>query len=193
MKTVLFVPGFQEDITSRDYAAAIAAIEGRGHKVVFVPINWFRTTIEDWTRELDAVYMRYEPADTILAGFSFGATTAFISATKREPSELWLFSLSSYFAEDLVSPLQKKSWNTMIGKRRFETFMKLNFAQLAKMISCKTLLFYGQKELDDWPIMNERAQDARWRLKNSTYVAVPIAGHDVAHEQYIRAIQESIS
>jgi pimeloyl-ACP methyl ester carboxylesterase len=190
IKTVLFVPGFQETIDSRNYRATIIAIEQKGYRVVFVPINWFRTTIEDWTRELDDDYETHNPRDTILAGFSFGATTAFMSAIHRQPSELWLFSLSSYFAEDLVSPLQKKSWNRMIGKRRMETFSKLNFAHLATVLSCKILLFYGQKELDDWPIMNERALDAKRRLKHSTYVAIPGVGHDVADERYIDAIKE---
>jgi len=39
MKTVLFVPGFQEDESSRDYQSTITAIQKKGYKVVFVPIT----------------------------------------------------------------------------------------------------------------------------------------------------------
>src|ERR1035437_7799397 len=103
MKTVLFVPGYQEDMKSRDYASTIRAIESQGYEVKFVPINWKRTTIDQWVEELDAEYGKCDPKQTIIAGFSFGAMTAFVTATKRNPFELWLFSLSPYFVEDLES------------------------------------------------------------------------------------------
>src|ERR1700745_701040 len=101
MKTVLFVPGYQEDIKSRDYTSTVRTIEKQGYKVKFVPINWVRTTIDNWVDELEAVYSKHDPADTILAGFSFGAITAFVAAVKQNPFELWLFSLSGYFDEDV--------------------------------------------------------------------------------------------
>lgn len=117
MKTVLFVPGYQEDLTSRDYNATIKAIEKRGYKVEFVPIQWTRTTITNWVKELDKAYSNHDQSQTILAGFSYGAMTAFVSATKRNPSELWLFSLSPYFAEDLISKNMKQAWLNNIGQR----------------------------------------------------------------------------
>jgi hypothetical protein len=63
---VLFVPGFREDIKSRDYKSTLAAIEGKGYKVEFVPIKRARTTIEDWTKELNKHYSKYDSAVTIL-------------------------------------------------------------------------------------------------------------------------------
>jgi predicted alpha/beta hydrolase family esterase len=86
MKTVLFVPGFREDINSRDYKSTLTAIESNGYQVKFIPINWTRTTIEDWTKELDKEYTKHEPAKTILAGFSYGSITAFMAAVNRNPS-----------------------------------------------------------------------------------------------------------
>lgn len=138
------------------------------------------------------MYNQHDPAETILAGFSFGAMTALVTAAARNPIELWLFSISSFFAEDLISEYQKKSWLRMIGTRRQLTFGQLHFAELADRINCKTLIFYGQIELDDWPIMNERALDTKRRLKYGVYVAVPEVGHDVANEHYIKAITETI-
>ena len=110
MKTVLFVPGYPENLESRDYVSTISSIETAGYVVKFVPIEWARTTIDDWVAELEAEYSKHDPRDTVLAGFSFGAMTAFVAASKRNPSELWLFSLSGYFDEDIKNKEMKKSW-----------------------------------------------------------------------------------
>jgi len=192
MKTVLFVPGYQEDLNSRDYDATIKAIESKGYKIKFVPITWKRTTIDNWLEELETEYSKHDPKNTILAGFSFGAMTAFVAASRKNPSELWLCSLSSYFNEDNASPSQKKSWLTNLGHRRVSAFDALNFKELSSKIHCKTLLFYGQRELDKWPVMNERAIGAQKLLKNNLYLPVPDVGHDVADEKYILKIRQSI-
>jgi pimeloyl-ACP methyl ester carboxylesterase len=192
MKTVLFVPGYQEDMKSRNYRATITAIQKQGYKVKFIPINWLRTTIEHWTQELDEIYEKYDPADTILAGFSYGAMTAFMSATKRNPYELWLFSLSPYFAEDLTSTEMKQEWLREIGKRRVTAFSKLKFEKLSSAIKCKTFLFAGQLEIDKWPVIGERVTEANMLLENVTLAIVPTAGHDVTHEDYIRVITKAI-
>jgi pimeloyl-ACP methyl ester carboxylesterase len=160
--------------------------------VTFVPITWVRTTIEQWTKELDAIYDQYEAKDTILAGFSFGAMTAFMSATKRNPFELWLFSLSPYFAEDLTSKHMKQSWLNNIGHRRVTAFSQLNFGMLAKLISCKTLIFAGQLEIDAWPEVGERIADAHTLLRNNQMSIVKNAGHDVTNMQYIASIEAAI-
>lgn len=192
MKTVLFVPGFPEDLTSRDYDSTIGAIKNRGYRVKFVPIKWSRTTIADWTKQLDEVYSEYKPEDTILAGFSFGAMTAFMSASKRNPYELWLFSLSPYFAEDLKSKNMKKSWLKQIGICRVNTFAEVNFESLSKLIKCKTLLFSGRLELDAWPVMGERAKLAQRLLSDSKLTVVNDVGHDVSDRRYISEIESVI-
>ena len=192
VKTVLFVPGFQENLHSRDYSATIVAIKKRGYEVKFVPINWKRTTIEDWTRELDLIYQKHDSKDTILAGFSYGAMTAFMSATKKNPSELWLFSLSPYFAEDLKSRNMMITWLRQIGNRRVKAFSKLNFASLSKNVQCRTLLFAGQLEINKWPVIAERVTRANKLLKNAKLTIVQDAGHDVSNKGYIDAITKII-
>lgn len=192
MKTVLFIPGFQENLQSRNYKATISAIDKKGYEVVFVPINWKRTTVENWVTELDKVYEGYDPKDIIIAGFSYGAMTAFMSATKKNPSELWLFSLSPYFAEDLKSKNMKHTWLKRIGHRRVTAFSKLDFAMLSKKIECKTLLFAGQLEIDKWPVIGERATQADKLMINKKLTIVQNAGHDVTNKDYIKAITELI-
>jgi pimeloyl-ACP methyl ester carboxylesterase len=188
MKTVLFVPGYPEDLTSRDYASVIKAIEKQGYKVKFVPIKWQRTTIEDWVKELDAVYAKHDPKQTILAGFSYGAMTAFMVATKKNPYELWLFSLSPYFTEDLKSKNMKPTWLKQIGHRRVSAFGELNFKKLAPLIQCKTLLFVGELEIKKWPVIGERVTAAHKYLKNNDLVIIDNVGHDVTAKRYIEKI-----
>jgi predicted alpha/beta hydrolase family esterase len=155
MKTVLFVPGFKQDMHNRDYAATLQVFASKGYAPVFVAINWSGTTIEDWKKELEAVYARHDPANTILAGFSFGAMTALVVAAKRNPYALWLFSLSPYFAEDLERYSDEELYKD-IGIRRSKSFRKLDFACIARQIYCETLLFVGEQEAKKWPTLKER-------------------------------------
>ncbi|MFZ2126204.1 MAG: alpha/beta hydrolase [Candidatus Microsaccharimonas sp.] len=191
MKTVLFVPGYQEDIDSRDYRATIRAIEKKGYKVKFVPINWVRTTIDHWVEEFDRLYEKYDPKETILAGFSYGAMTVFLSAIKKNPSALWLFSLSPFFSEDLKSEGFKQSWLRQVGHRRVDTFKKLSFTKLVKKISVDTILFYGDMELKTWSDISyrDRATKALPKMKK---VIIKGAKHDVSSNTYIAAIKETI-
>ncbi len=192
MKTVLFVPGFQESLESRDYKSTIDAIKSRGYNVEFVPIQWKRTTVKNWQQELEKVYSKYDVNQTILAGFSFGAVTAFMAATKRNPSALWLFSFSPYFAEDQDSKYMKQVWIDEIGKRRIAAFSKLNFADLAQLIKCPTKIFIGDKEIENYPIMGERFDAAIKYIANIKKVIVVGAEHDVADPRYVKAIAKNV-
>jgi pimeloyl-ACP methyl ester carboxylesterase len=125
-----------------------------------------------------------------LAGFSFGAMTAFGIATEQNPHELWLFSLSPYFAEDM--PNIKKPWLKIIGKHRAEAFRRLSFNQHAKAIRCKTLVFVGELELKKYPLRSNRCQTAHKALPSSKLIIVPDCGHDVANSNYIKAIEKNI-
>src|SRR5688500_13200791 len=164
MKTVLFVPGFKENLTSRDYSSVIKAIKGSGYNITFVPIQWNRTKIDDWLAELELEYAKYNPKETILAGFSFGAMTTFVAATRQNPCELWLFSLSPYFREDIHSKNMRKSWLNRIGHRRVSAFDKLTFQDLSKSIRCRTLVFVGEIEM---PSVRQRALNANTLISHS--------------------------
>ena len=86
--------------------------------VLFVPIQWKRTTIIDWEAELNTARKQYRPEDTILAGFSFGSMTALAATSHRNPSELWLFSLSPYFSDNLASKNMKSCGSASIMRKR---------------------------------------------------------------------------
>ena len=190
MKTVLFVPGFQEDLTTRDYASVLTAITERGYDVKFVPIKWARTTITEWVEELDIEYAKYDPVNTVLAGFSYGSMTAFMSAVKRNPAELWLFSFSPYFSDDM--PKLKKSWLNNIGNRRADAFGQLDFNNLAKNITCKTLIIVGEVESIKYPLLGARAKTANKVIVNNKLLISPKSDHDVSDKNYIATIESAI-
>jgi pimeloyl-ACP methyl ester carboxylesterase len=190
MKTVLFVPGFRETLTSRDYKSTLTAIKKKGYKVKFVPINWTRTTINDWIVELDKEYARHNPDETILAGFSYGAMAAFMSAAKTNPAQLWLFSFSPYFSDDIHEI--KKSWLNNIGHRRADAFRALDFNALAQKVTCPTLLITGEAEASKYPLMGRRSRIAREKIADSRLVWVPECGHDVTDKRYIEAVTKAI-
>ncbi len=191
--TVLFVPGSGEDINSRDYRSVLNTIESKSYNVEFVPITWSRTTPQKWQNQLMQVYARHDPNMTILAGFSFGAITACMAAAKHCPAQLWLFSLSPYFAENYSSPYMKKSWIRYHGLRRTNEFRKLSFRGLAADIDCPTLLFYGEKEFQKFPIMRVQAELAHETLAQNKLIVIPGVGHDVADRLYVKAICENLT
>jgi pimeloyl-ACP methyl ester carboxylesterase len=186
MKTVLLVPGHTEDLDSRGYGKLLKVLENKGYRVKFVPINWRYTYLDKWVEQLEEVYKACDPSQTTLAGFSFGAITVLAAAAKRNPAELWLFSLSPYFKEDL--PGIKDSWKKDMGARKIGAFEKLDFPVLASQIHCRTIIFLGQDEADKYADSKRRAEEAHRLIKDSELVYIPGVGHDVADDRYITAI-----
>lgn len=189
-KTVLFVPGGKESLSSRDYLAVMQDIEGCGHDVQFVSIEWNRTTIHDWVSQLETEYGKYDPRQTVLAGFSFGALTAFVAASNRLPAELWLFSLSPFFAEDLPNI---KAWElARLGKRRVQAAKEVSFRKLAKKITCPVRILAGTKELSMWPEMEFRFEQASSELLDVSPVRIDGVGHAIDNPLYRAAITKFI-
>ena len=183
MKTILFIPGFGEGVDDRDYPALLRLYEEAGYASHFVRLKWSRTTLHHWVREFNQIYAHYEPSEAVLAGFSFGAVTAFMAASERVPNELWLYSMSPYFHGDKP----KKAWTDHIGIRRTQAFREIDFDNLAKKIHCKAKVFYGELEGRE---VEGRAKTAARKLPNAQLISVPGAGHDVADVHYLAAIKK---
>lgn len=188
MKTVLFIPGFKK--SPDDHAIVFATIKKRGYAVRSIEIDWSETTIDDWLRQARAVYEEYEPQDVILAGHSLGAVTAFLLAASRNPSALWLFSLSGRFAEDIPRLTAEKL--AFLGARVVEAFAQIRFEAVVGKIACETLLFFGSKERGQHPELVFRVEEAHRQLSASTLIEAEGAGHGLNHPAYLRAIAHSI-
>ena len=186
MKTLLFVPGFQEDRGSRDYDSVLQAFESCGFKTVFVDINWHRTTQADWVRQLNKVYDTYDAQEVFLAGFSFGAVTVFLAAAERSPAGLVLCSLSPMFEDDI------ERWSAIdhkiVGSRRELEARGSIFLELAEKISSPVWSFYGEQELARWPDMRHRSTELKRAFPAGVHTVIPGVGHEVEHSQYRAAL-----
>ena len=94
-KTILFVPGFQEGRVDRDYDTPMNRWRAMGYAVDFVPIQWHRTMQKQWLQTLHERYRQYDPAETILAGFSFGACIVFLAACEHHLQSVRSIGLSA--------------------------------------------------------------------------------------------------
>ena len=192
MRTVLFVPGFKESIESRDYLKILQAIDAKGYKTKFVAIKWLGNTVFDWVNEFEESYRKYEPEDIVLAGFSYGAIVALLTASRRNPSELWLFSLSARFHEDFPN-LDKLTLKTMAkSKRRLKAFKSLYFSDLSSNIKCRTVIFIGEKESENDPALMQRAKEANKRILGSKLIYIPKAPHDISDTNYVAVVKKYI-
>ena len=190
MKTVLFVPGFRDDINTHNYRNVLKVIQQAGYKVKFVPIKWNRTTVFDWIKELEQEYSKLDPKETVLAGFSFGAVTAFMAATKTNPAQLWLFSFAPAFSKDMKK--RSKSWFHDVGAARVKAFRTLDFNKLAQKVKCPTLILVGEKEARLYPPIGEHAKFSHKKIPQSRLIEIPDTDHDVTEKNYIEVIKKSI-
>lgn len=190
MKTVVFGPG----LGCKDQAALepmIEVIKASGFAFEFVPTEWEGTTLTDWREQYRSVYERYDPEERIGCGFSMGAVTAAVVAAEQPPSELWLFSLSARFAEDI--PHLPREQTDYLGRERMEVFAKYRFADIAPRITCPTLLVHGSKERGLYPTLVHRVEEASRLIQGSRLVVAKKSGHNPAHSGYLEAIAQSIA
>ena len=188
MGPLIFVPGFQEDRESRDYEPVLRFFGERGYSPSFAEINWRRTTQKDWVRQLEK--LRSEVGfQAPLAGFSFGAVTALLSAADRQPSELWLFSLSPLFAET------DRSWTAtdrkVLGKGRLCLAVKTPLTTLAQRITCPVRIFLGEKEADRWPEMRQCFDIVLSQAVSAKGSVLDGVGHAVDDLRYMYGVVES--
>lgn len=189
-KTILFAPGFPESRSDRDYDSLLSELQKAGYEAKFVDIDWQDTTQEDWAKQIVKIYEKYDPEEVILAGFSFGAVAALMTALQRSPYQLWLFSLSPLFAEyyDYWTP---KNWKE-IGERQRQICQKTSLKELLNSVKSPIVAFMGSEEPKRFPdieLVFDQVMSANPR--NSGYVAAG-AGHAVDRPNYISEVLKRV-
>ncbi len=177
------IPGFGQKISDPVWQKIKKMAEKHHKTVVMVQPGWQRRTLTDWVEDLNAVREKYlEPH--YLLGFSYGAMTAFVSATQMPAQVQILGSLSPYFAEDI--PHTRGWWAKIIGKKRMQEFTKYNFKKLATKSKAKTWLLLGEKEVPECFSRFAAAQKImpHWQAK-----VVPGAKHDIGNLEYLATLE----
>ncbi|MBI4174325.1 MAG: hypothetical protein HY517_01665 [Candidatus Aenigmarchaeota archaeon] len=182
---------------SKRYRKVLNLFRKRGFEVIEVRIKWKNNTMTDYVNQF---LHNYKPKkESYLFGFSFGAVIALLSAKKAMPECLILCSLSPYFREDL--PMTRKIWGKTIDKyfkkKDLDDLKKYSFQKVAKGVRCKTILLAGDMECvirgKNNPIVEDRARDAKRRIKNSHLIIVKNGKHDISQKEYNAALRKVIN
>ncbi len=189
-KIVYIIPGYGETHLSRKaYGKLAKAFESRGIMPIHVKINWHARKprrFRDYVVQFLKQYKNRKNEEAYVLGFSYGATIAFLSEPKTNPSTLILCSLSPYFSEDLEH--FKPSWLKWFRKNFTESDYVFN--KLAPKIKSKTFLFVGDKE---GPEALRRAKDAKRKIKGSKLTIIKKTKHNIGQKEYLSELNKFIS
>lgn len=186
MKTVFIIPGFKESAQGKKYKWLRDLFHSKGYLVKTVPITWNYKTVSDYIDEFESFYSKHKSEDNYLFGFSYGAVIAFSCAEKLRPKKIHLCSLSPDFKEDVKGI---EDWiQKYIGKRRLEDCKKRSGVRIAKSLTIPTVIFYGEKEVAEFPQMKKRILETERLAKNVKVIAVKEAPHDISFPAYQNAI-----
>ena len=186
----LIIPGFSEREDDR-YRRIASAFRGIGATPVFVPIVWPRTVITQNVEQFRPVYARYDPATTVVFGYSLGAMVAYMAARERSPAALILASVAPWFAEDV--PERSHYHTRVIGSRRLSVYRGITFDDGAHRVTSRTTILVGEREIKQWPIFLTRARAVHAAISGSDLITVPRARHEIGHPKYMRAIERAIA
>ncbi|TAK04768.1 alpha/beta hydrolase [Patescibacteria group bacterium] len=183
------IPGFgHSPLRQRGYKAIGGFFERQGITPRYVLIDWHRKTprtFTDFVRQFLKHHDGRKRQETYVLGFSYGATIAFLSATKIKPKALILCSLSPYFEEDMKN--LKPSWIRWWRKHFKDS--DYSFAAMAPRIRVKTYVVYGSKEHFSVAV---RAKDARARIPRSSLRVSRGAEHKIHRREYLRTLERLI-
>ena len=191
MKRIAYIiPGYGEShLRQRGYNKVAKFFEERGIEPIHVEIDWEKRNpkkFSDYVAQFLKVYKKPRGAEVYILGFSYGATTAFLSVTKAKPTVLILCSLSPYFEEDFSG--LKPAWIKWF-KKNF-TKSDYSFDRLAAKIKTPTYLIVGDKEPDACLL---RVKDAKKKLRDSYLSIAKGAEHKIGQKAYLETVRKVIS
>lgn len=189
-KIAYIIPGYCEShLRQKGYNKVASFFEERGIEAIHVDIDWEKNSpkrFTDYTTQFLTLYKKPRGAEVYILGFSYGATTAFLTATKTKPKALILCSLSPYFEEDLLS--MKPAWVRWFRERFVES--DYSFSKIAPKVVTETYLIVGDRE--DISCIT-RAKDAKKKLDNAHLTIARGAKHKIGQKEYLEAVRKVIS
>lgn len=184
--TFFIVPGFKQQVTDKSYAWLVIFLKKQGFNVVGIPMNWNSKTMKDYIKQFIATYSEKKTETNYVLGFSYGAVTAFMTASELKPKKVFLCSLSPDFYED------RKSFTPQmiqyIGKRRFTELQTRKAVDVAKKLTVPSVIFCGEKEAAQYPQLLHRCKETSTLAKNSKLIMVTGSPHDIGNSEYQKCI-----
>jgi len=190
LKTIFLVPGFKTQITDPVYQKLLSYLRNKNYTIKPVPITWNNRTVTKNAEEFVNYFEKNKGKVNYVLGFSYGAVISLVVAEKIKPKKLILCSLSPDFKEDSKTmPAWLKKY---IGVNRYIDTMTRSANILARSLSVKTVIFYGEKEGADYPQLKKRSEETAKLAVNSKLIVVKDAPHDISFPTYVEAVKKVI-
>ena len=182
MKTIFLIPGFKEQITDTRYQWLVSYLKSKNFEVQLVPITWNHRTVTQNAQEFLNFFQKNKSHNNYVLGFSYGAVIALMTAKEVQPKKLILCSLSPDFKEDTKT---MPSWlKKYIGIHRYADTKTRSAARLAESLDVETTILCGEKEGFDYPQLLKRCNETAKLAKNSKFILVKDAPHDISFPAY---------
>jgi pimeloyl-ACP methyl ester carboxylesterase len=190
MKRIAYIiPGHGEShLRQKGYGKIAKLFEAQGITPVQVNIDWdahkpaeFKQFVQQFLKQ----YKKPKGAEVYILGFSYGATTAFLSAAKTQPKAFIFCSLSPYFIEDQKN--LKPAWMKWFRKNIVNS--DYSFKELAPTITSKAYFIVGSEEHE---VCHIRARSARRLIPNSSLTIAKGAKHNVGQKEYLATLEKII-
>ena len=185
---MFIIPGFTEKPGDKQYAWMKKHFKAQGYEVKVCPIDWKYKVMSDYVEQFKAYYQKYKGNNNTVLCFSFGAMTAFITASELQPDRLVLCSLSPYFKEDL--PGLPDSWWRIMGKKRKKDFQKFSAKKIAEQVKFQTTIFCGEKEGGKYWQLMQRCENTNNAIAKSKLIMVKDSPHQIDFPTYQEAIKQ---
>lgn len=186
-KAIFILPGFKDQAKDTSYKWLVSYLEGRGTKVIKVPVTWNNKTLSQNADDFVGFFNKHKGTENYILGFSLGAVIILLTANILLPKKIFLCSLSAVFSEDLK--VVDASFARYIGKKRLADLRTRSGRTLAKNLKVPSVVFYGEKEVEEFPKLKKRCEETARLAKNSRLVVVKNAPHQIDFPAYQEAIK----
>lgn len=190
-KTFFIVPGFKTQVNSSEYKWLISYLEEKRIKVIKVPVQWDRRVLSENANDFISFFNVHKSKDNFILGFSYGAVITFLTANTLKPKKVFLCSLSPAFNEDLLP--KDSSLLRYIGKKRFTDLSSYHAKKLAKDFQIQSVVFYGEREGNEYPKLKKRCEETVQLAQHSRLVVVKDAPHQINFPTYKEAVKKAIN
>jgi len=185
-KRLYIIPGFGDQASQKSYRWIKEYAQEQAYEVVLVPIQWKRTTVNQWMEDFVSVLDEGTSSESVVLGFSFGALILMFASARFSFKKIIVCSLSPYFQEDI--PQLPREALLPLGKRRVEAFRKRPFPVASKKAAAVFII--GDK---DFSLAITRTKKAYklWKYQKKITV-LPSVGHTLNDPMYMKEIKKNL-
>jgi len=196
MTTVFILSGFilgENASTITEFDDFENLLRKKGYEVVRVAIDYDKHTHTTYIAEFLDKYSTLKTEQNIVIGNSFGAVVALFSAPDFLPTELYLCSMSPFFAETLADERYYDYAMQEFGKDRaddLKAYSTIEIAHKINQLNIPVHFTYGEFETGIYDHLVDFNKAYQQSFISSDIVMIPNAPHGMRDPSYYHAIAE---